>query len=39
MDHLARVGKTHSVTAAVFDDDGACRIISIVVRPIALKLQ
>lgn len=39
MDHLECVGKTHAITAAVFDYDGASRFIGIVPRPVTLKLE
>src|SRR5580700_6674703 len=39
MNHLSRIGKAHSISTAVCDDDGACCFVGFVARPITLKLQ
>ena len=39
MNHLSRVRESHSITAAVRNDDRARRVVGCVSRPIALKLQ
>ena len=39
MNHLSRMGKAHSISTAVRDDDGACGFVGFVARPISLRLQ
>src|SRR5690242_4606094 len=39
MNHLSRISEAHSISTAVRDDDGACRFVGVVARPITLKLQ
>src|SRR6267378_952089 len=39
MNHFSRIRESHPIAAAVRDDDGACRFVGCVSRPVALKLQ
>src|SRR5262245_49967308 len=39
MNHLSRVRESHSITAAVRNDDRARRFVGCASRPVALKLQ
>src|SRR5262245_26742216 len=39
MNHLPRVCESHSITAAVGNDNGACRFVGGVSCPVALKFQ
>jgi hypothetical protein len=39
MDHFASIGKAHTITAAIFDDDGASCLVRFMMRPVALKLE